>query len=138
MKIDQLEIRKSKTKKAAEKKAWKNFSEYIRRRDSYDNGLGRCITCRKTVEWKYADAGHFISREKESTLFDERNVNLQCKQCNGPKKGRQYEHGLAIDEKYGSGTSEELLQKSKMRCFRKKWHYELIAAEYREKIKELQ
>jgi hypothetical protein len=130
-------MKQSKTRKLAKAKAWKKFSEFIRRRDSDENGMGRCITCNKPVTWKYADAGHFISREKEATLFDEKNVHLQCKQCNGPKSGRQYEHGLAIDEMYGAGTAEKLLLKSKMFCQRKKWHYEEIAKEYKNKIEEL-
>ncbi len=33
------------------------FSEYIRRRDSDENGIGRCISCGKMVHWKEADCG---------------------------------------------------------------------------------
>jgi hypothetical protein len=81
------------------------------------------------------DAGHFISRRFEATLFDERNVNLQCIKCNRFENGNQYEHGLRIDKKYGPGTAEKILIKSKMYCNRVKSDYEYIAQTYYDKLK---
>lgn len=47
-----------------------------------------------------------------ATAFDERNINLQCNACNMKQaKGDMQvieEHRRAIDEKYGSGTFNEL------------------------------
>lgn len=89
------------------------FSQYIRLRDSNDEGLGQCITCGIWVPYKQADAGHFMTRNHLATRFHERNVHLQCKGCNGPRGGMQYEHGKQIDAKYGAGTAEKLAWTSK-------------------------
>tara|TARA_R110002074_G_scaffold185362_1_gene350762 strand:+ start:369 stop:743 length:375 start_codon:yes stop_codon:yes gene_type:complete len=86
----------------------KAFSLFIRLRDTDDLGIGKCITCNKRVFWKEADAGHFISRTYLGTRFDDRNVNLQCKGCNGFKNGEQYKHGVAINMLYGDDTADEL------------------------------
>jgi hypothetical protein len=125
-------MRRSKTKKLAKAKADKYFSLYIRKRDE-----GKpCITCGKRSNMM--DCGHFISRECEATRYDEQNSNSQCAECNRFKSGKQYEHGLAIDKKYGGGTAEAILIKSKMRCQRKQFDYEYIAEEFKKKLSELQ
>lgn len=100
------------TRTALKRKVDKWFSQYIRLRDTDDTGYGRCITCRKTIFWKHGDAGHFRTRGHLTTRWDERNVNLQCKHCNGPMSGMQYEHGCAIDQKFGSGVARKLLNRS--------------------------
>lgn len=130
-------MRASKSKKLAKKKCDKYFSKYIRHRDTDHRGIGRCITCPKHVSVKNADAGHFINRDRAATRYDERNVNLQCRKCNRFQSGNQYEHGLAIDRKYGEGTAEELLQKSKMRCRRSQDDYEWLAKEFKQKLEEV-
>lgn len=127
-------MRSSKTKKLAKQKADKYFSLYIRHRDTNDNGYGQCITCGKFVSVNQADCGHFALRDKESTRYDERNCNIQCHHCNRFRSGLQYEHGKKIDEKYGEGTADQIIQKSKIPSYRKKWHYEEIAKEYKQKL----
>ncbi len=60
------------------------------------------------------DAGHFISRGKggvSGVYFDERNVNLQCKPCNGFAQGFAQEYRACIIKKYGEDMPDELLQK---------------------------
>lgn len=133
---------KTKIKKVSltklEDKLWKVFSEFIRRRDSDENGIGKCVTCGYREEWKYMDAGHFISRKHKSTKFDEMNNNIQCKGCNGPGgAGRQYEHGKYIDLKYGEGTADNILQKSRMICKRDRYDLEVLIDHYKTKLKEL-
>jgi len=96
------------TRSTLTRKVDKWFSQYIRLRDTDDNGYGPCVTCGKTVFWKKADAGHFRTRAHLVTRWDERNVNLQCKYCNGPRAGMQYEHGCRIDQLYGDGTARKL------------------------------
>lgn len=124
----------SKNKSLAKKKADKYFSLYIRSRDSNANGLSQCITCGTFKSWKDMDCGHFISRRFESVRYDERNAHSQCKKCNRFENGNQFEHGMKIDEKYGQGTAEKLLQESKMLCKRKQFDYEEIAKEYKLKV----
>lgn len=131
-------MRASKTKSLAKKKADTYFSDYIRKRDTDYRGYGQCITCGQWKPYEKLDCGHFISRGRAATRYDEKNANGQCSHCNRFKSGRQYEHGRAIDDKYGVGTADKLLQKSKMKCKRTKSDYEWLAKEYKDKIKELE
>ena len=116
---------------------WKVFSEFIRLRDSDENGFGNCITCKKKVHYKESHAGHFISRRHKATKFDEKNVHLQCVACNTFNNGRQYEYSLELDRRYGNGTSEKLLQKSNELKKFVKWELENLVNEYKQKVKEL-
>ena len=104
---------KKKTLKYWKTKIDKVFHEYIRRRDADNNtGYCNCITCQKRIHFTESDAGHFISRGKLSTRYDERNVYSQCRKCNRFEYGRQYEYSLALGEQ----LSEELLIKSREIC----------------------
>jgi hypothetical protein len=101
------------------------------------NGVCTCATCGAKVPLKSAHAGHFISRKDLSTRFDERNVNAQCFACNIHRKGEQYRHSLYIDEKHGSGTSIELLDKSRQIKKMKAQDYLDIARDYKLLTEEL-
>lgn len=66
---------------------WTIFSKFIRKRD-FIKYKGQCVSCKKILEkWELGDAGHYISVTRGSflTLFNEKNVALQCKKCNNPK-----------------------------------------------------
>lgn len=93
------------------KACWTQFSQYIRLRDCLKTtgspDYGKCITCGRLVGRTRADAGHFISRRFNSTLFDERNVHLQCKQCNA-FGGQPLEYRRQIVRLYGEGADVEL------------------------------
>jgi hypothetical protein len=97
------------------KKTWVEFSRYIRLRDCLKTtgspDYGKCITCGRLVGITRSDAGHFISRRFSSTLFDERNVHLQCKQCNG-FGGNLLEYRRKIIKLYGEGADIELEDKA--------------------------
>ena len=101
---------KKKTLKYWKTKIDKVFHEYIRRRDADNNtGYCNCITCHKPIHFTESDGGHFISRGRLATRYDERNVKAQCRKCNRFDFGRQYEFSLALGEQ----LSEELLIKSR-------------------------
>jgi hypothetical protein len=70
--------------------------------------VGVCITCNKPFNLKSAHCGHFMSRRYSSTRFDDENCNLQCAGCNIFGNGMQYQYGVALDKKYGSGTAKKL------------------------------
>ena len=94
------------------------FSQYIRLRATNDQGYGSCFTCGSTRHYTEVDAGHFMSRACMPTRWDERNVQFQCKRCNGFRSGEQYIFSKNLDQTYGSGTAEELHRRSKsMRKF---------------------
>ena len=118
-------------------KLWKIFSQYIRLRDSDDTGHLNCITSGRRVHWKEADAGHFISRRHLATKFDEQNVNGQSRHDNRFAAGKQYEYALAIDKKYGKGTAEKLLVKSKQVCKRGKTEIEVMEQYYKKEVERL-
>lgn len=88
------------------------FSRYIRKRYVDADGFGICFTCGTQRHWSEVDAGHFQSRMKMSTRWDERNVQFQCKRCNMTNGGQQYQFGIRLDEVYGEGTAQEIVVKS--------------------------
>jgi hypothetical protein len=124
----------SKEDSMSKKQADFYFAKYIRLRDS-ENGYAKCCTCGRYVS--QFDCGHFLSRRFECTRYDEKNSHAQCLKCNRFENGNQYQHAQFIDEKYGKGTAEALLQKSKMTCKRSEQHYKSIAQEFKNKIKQL-
>jgi hypothetical protein len=100
----------SKLKKELDK--W--FSLYIRLREATDEGLVQCFTCGNVNNYKVGmQNGHFMSRQFMATRYDEQNCQVQCVGCNMFKFGEQFKFSLALDYKYGKGTAEELLRKSR-------------------------
>jgi len=90
------------------------FSKYVRKRLVDADGFGVCFTCGVSKHWSEVDAGHFQSRMKMSTRWDEMNVQFQCKHCNMTNGGQQYIFGKRLDEVYGEGTADALHRKSQM------------------------
>ena len=94
------------------------FSRYIRERDCMattgDIDYGVCVTCKQTKPIAKLQCGHFQYRTYSNTRYCERNCNAQCIGCNMFKQGEQYLHSLAIEDKYGEGTSDELVKKAKI------------------------
>lgn len=88
-------------------------SLYIRMRDTDKRWRWNCITCDKRLPRNEWDAGHFISRAHNATFVEPQNINLQCKYCNWPRAGMQYEHGKAIDRKYWEWTADKLVDMKK-------------------------
>jgi hypothetical protein len=84
------------------------FSEYVRRRHGE---YPECFTCGKKDHWKKLQAGHFQSRGKYSTRWDEQNVQVQCVKCNIFNQGEQYKFAQRLDEVYGEGTADGLVLK---------------------------
>lgn len=60
----------------------REFSLYIRLRDTMPNGMFRCISCGNIKPFSEADCGHFFSRKHGSTRWDEDNCHAQCIKCN--------------------------------------------------------
>jgi hypothetical protein len=93
-------------------RAWTLFSTYVRLRDCLKTTgtteYGKCITCGETVSFSEGDAGHFIPRRWNETLFDEKNVHLQCKDCNWSKGGNVHEYRRKIVEMYSEEEALEL------------------------------
>ena len=105
--------KKSIKRKTLIKKLDAAFSQYIRWRDADADGLVKCCTCDTKKHVKAMQCGHFMSRRYYSLRWHEKNAHGQCYGCNIGDQGRQYEHSKHIDKKYGKGTAENLLKRSK-------------------------
>ena len=100
---------KSKKQKLKEK-AWKLFSEWVRRRDANEDGYVSCVTCGKVAHWQGEgmQAGHFISGRSLSILFDVRNCHTQCYACNVGRGGSYVEYFIYMENRYGREVIDEL------------------------------
>ena len=123
--------------KGPKRKADTNFSLFVRQRDADERGIVRCCTCGDPHHWKQLDCGHFQSRRYESTRYDEKNTGPQCPSCNRFNQGQQYKFSLYLNGKYGHKTAEQMTIKSRMFCKRNRYDYEVIAEDYKLKLKEL-
>lgn len=103
---------KKSTRKRLIDKLDKIFSQYIRLRES-KNHNSECFTCGKVDHWKKLQNGHFMSRKHLSTRWDETNCQVQCAGCNVFRYGEQYKFSVGLNAKYGDGTAEAMLQKSR-------------------------
>jgi len=113
-------------KKRLKEKAWKLFSEYIRRRDA-EAGYVCCVTCGKRDEWKRMQAGHFISGRNLSILFEPDCVHPQCRGCNLYGHGRQKEYYLFMRERYGLKRIDSLyIQANTVKKYTESDYEELI------------
>ena len=88
------------------------FSRFIRLRDTNQEGIGNCIDCGERGEWHEFDTGHFISRDRLATRWDEMNCAAQKSSCNRFHSGRQFEFSKGLDNRYGAGTADSILAKS--------------------------
>mgnify|MGYP003645430001 FL=1 len=123
---------KKKTQKYWKTKIDKVFHEYIRRREAdNDSGYCKCISCNKPIHFTESDAGHFISRAKMATRYDEQNVHAQCRKCNRFEYGRQFEYSLKI----GTELAEELLIKSRQIYKMSDAEWLEVFEEFRDKLK---
>lgn len=127
----------SKTKKLTvskiKAKAWKAFSEFIRKRDTCYLGT-ECFTCGKYYPMKSMQAGHFQPGRFPIFLFDCRQVHSQCYRCNINLKGnwpRYYEHMV---QEYGEKEVKEMIaQKNNFKQW-KVYELEDIYKKYKSKI----
>ena len=110
------------------------FNAYIRERDCRQ--YGRCISCGAPITPTTCDAGHYVPCGNESTRFDERNVNAQCKVCNQLNYGNLKGYTRGIIARYGD-IVDELIHKGRQAVKRSKSDYEEIVEIYRQKRKEL-
>ena len=112
------------------------FSQYVRRRYA-NNDIAECFTCGKQDHWKELQCGHFQSRSHYSTRWDELNCQVQCFGCNIARSGEQFIFGMNLDQKYGSGTSNELFLKAKYLIKLSTDDLEDMIKKYKEKVENL-
>ena len=100
--------------KDAKNRAIDAFQMWVRYRDNWT-----CVVCGKKVDpnmpgaKQEMHAGHYISRKYKSLLLDPKNVNCQCKNCNGSQNwvGMDPRYTKYIVQKYGAEILDYLFQK---------------------------
>lgn len=83
------------------------FSQYIRQRDD-----GVCFTCGIKKDWKEMQCGHFYTRGRYPTRWDEMNCNCQCVGCNIFLKGNYINYTRKMIDIYGREAIDTLEVKS--------------------------
>ena len=97
--------------KTLKTKAWRIFSEFIRRRGSID-GNNSCVTCGVTKKWQELQCGHFIDGRHNAVLFNPLICWPQCLRCNVFLKGNKIKYTLFMQNKFGQNKVEEMLSES--------------------------
>jgi hypothetical protein len=106
-------------------KAWRIQRKIVILRDKM------CITCGST---HLLQAGHFLHNCLD---FDLRNINAQCKRCNYFLNGKLGEYRGYLENKYGKDIVAELKIAKKLEKKLYPWEYELIIADLKEMLKEM-
>lgn len=94
------------------KKAWVQFSIFIRTRRADAEGMVKCCTCVLVKPWKEMQAGHFLRGRLNANLFDERGVNEQCYGCNVGRDGNVVEYYVWMLANHGQAVIDELRTKN--------------------------
>lgn len=121
------------------KKLDKEFSMFIRLRDSKAFGFKafKCISCGQIKPFAKADCGHYFSRVKMSTRFDEDNANAECSSCNRFKADHLEGYRENLIKKIGQPRFDVLRYRSNQT---KKWsafELESLIKYYKEQNKKL-
>jgi len=116
------------------------YARYIRLRDTQEqNGkrVGKCVTCGKFRNiWKL-ECGHYQSRRHDPTRWDALNSHTQDTACNKWRSGEQAIMALYINNKYGKGSAQKLILKSRDKRRFLKYEVKGIADYYKGKCEEI-
>jgi hypothetical protein len=116
------------------KKAWTQFSIYIRTRDCINStgniDRGFCVSCSKVFPFSSLQAGHFIDGRRNAVLFSELGVNSQCYACNISKHGNKIDYWQFMEGKHGREVINELILESHKTVIYKAWDYDQITEKY--------
>jgi hypothetical protein len=100
-------MKKKITRGAVVKKLDAAFSQYIRIKDAR-MGDATCVTCGVTKPWKELQNGHFYTRGRYPTRWDETNCHVQCMRCNVMLKGNYIPYTKYMIDRYGREYVDEL------------------------------
>lgn len=138
-----MSLRRKKKRKPSlaglKKKAWKLFSEWVRRRYASASGKVVCVTCGHVDHWKVMQAGHFFPKSRGlAYYFYEKNVHVQCVVCNMFKAEQaKIDYTVFMTNKYGDGVIDELeaLSRNPAKYYRS--DYEAMIEEYKQRLENL-
>jgi NinG protein len=109
------------------KRAWKAFSEFIRKRGADESGFNSCITCGRRDFWKNLQASHFIPGRTNSILFLEDNCFPGCYGCNIGRHGAIEDYYPIMLKKVGQERIDEI-KRLKKQVFKptREWFEQII------------
>lgn len=107
-----MKLQKKETFKKLKARAWRMFSEYIRRLGAVD-GKNSCVTCGVVKPWKELQAGHFIDGRHNAVLFNHLITYPQCVRCNIWLHGNKIQFTLFMQRKFGELEVAKLLSESR-------------------------
>ena len=123
------------------KKAWTEFSKYIRLRDCIKTtstpDRGKCFTCDREYPFKQLQAGHFVDGRSATILFHEELVNAQCYSCNIHKSGNKDSYTPKMIHKFGLKKVEEFWVLAKQTHKWTKEELKDIRKKYKEEYQDL-
>ncbi len=88
-------------------------SQVVRLKESDDNGMVKCATCKTVRFWKAMQCGHYQRRGNISTRYFVINLAPQCPECNCERNGEPKKFAEYIDLKHGLGTASYLRKKAR-------------------------
>lgn len=117
---------------------WYYLSLEVRHRDVKQ--WGTCISCDTPITLSTSQAGHFMPARDcgRDLLFDPRNINAECNQCNAWDATHLLGYSENLDKRYGAGTAAEL--RAKRDAYKKRTEplKDFKGPEYAEKVKQLE
>lgn len=119
-----------------DEKLWKQFSMYIRLRDSDENGFARCFTCGLIMFWNKFDCGHGLGRQHLGIKYNEKNNHAQCGKCN-MDGGRQDVYKAKVNKIYGENTWDLLLLATKKVCRWTSFEIGALTTHYKQEVARL-
>ena len=129
--------KKTKSIRILKGRAWKVFSEYIRRSSADDGGTVACYTCGRFLFWKESHAGHALPGRHNAVLFDEGIVKPQCQVCNIWKAGNYPIFTTKLIKENGMEWWEKKLEGARQLVKLTRSDIEDLIESYKAKLKEL-
>lgn len=84
------------------------FSRYVRLSAANEYGVVACVSCGVEKPWKAMQNGHFYTRVRYATRWDDMNCNPQCYRCNIILKGNYIEYTKYMIDTHGREAVDEL------------------------------
>ncbi len=112
------------------------YSQYIRLSNSVD-GDTTCVTCGDHKPWTQHQNGHFYTRGRYATRWDDMNCKPQCVACNVFLKGNYINYTMYMIDRYGREAVDQLEVKSKSTIKLTTYDLQQMIDEYKLKTKEL-
>lgn len=130
-------MKKKPTLKSLKNKAWKLFSEYVRRRDAMPDGWGHCYTCMAPGHWKDLQCGHAIPGRHNAVLLDDEICRPQCPRCNVWMRGRYEIFTAKLIRERGLEWFEKKLEGARRVVKFSRNDFEMAIQVYKQKVEAL-